>query len=82
MNIAYNSNLYVAIEGGSLINAMWCNPNAKIIEISLNKKYKQYNYSWKNILKSVGINIYKTIDISELNSSEGITEIFKQLKNL
>ena len=78
INIAYNAKTYVAIDGGSLINAMWCKDDCKIIKIKINKEYTKLNYYWDDVLKSVGVNISKTIDISSINIKDTDT-IFKNL---
>lgn len=75
INISYNSNIYLSIDGSSLINAIWSNDNCKIIKIIVNKNYKNMNYYWEEQLESVNKYFYKTIDVSEMNPKNAIEYI-------
>lgn len=81
IKIASEANIYIAIDGGSLINAMWCNEKTKIIQINLNKKYKDYNYYWSTILNSVNVKIDKVIDVTDLNFENAKEKIIQELSN-
>lgn len=78
INMSYNSNIYLSIDGSSLINAIWSNNNCKIIKIIVNKNYKNMNYYWEEQLNSVGKYFYKVIDVSEMSPKNAI----EHLKNV
>jgi hypothetical protein len=79
MNLTYNSNIYLAIDGSTFSNAIWCSPETKIVKIIVNK---EYGYYWEDILKSVDRKFFKIIDVSNLNPEDGIELIKKEIKDL
>lgn len=81
INIAYNAKEYVGIDGGSLVNAVWCEPDTKIIRIQINKKYTEYNYYWDKNLGAVGNKLYSTIDVTTLDPKKAIQKIFYTLNS-
>lgn len=79
INISFNSDYYVSIDGSSLINAMWANNDCKIIKIITKKNYAYY---WDEKLKSVGKSIYKTIDVSDMDPPLAINYIKQEIAGL
>jgi hypothetical protein len=79
IKIAYNANIYLAIDGSTFSNAIWCSPETKIVKIIVNK---EYGYYWEDILKSVNRTFFKTIDVSDLSPEDGIELIKKEIKDL
>jgi hypothetical protein len=79
INIAYNSNIYITIEGSALWNSIWCNDNTKIINIKVNPNYIYY---WNETLAAANKKIFKTIDVSGLSPIDGIKLITDEIKNI
>lgn len=82
INISYNSNIYLTIDGSTLTNAIWCNDKTKIIKIIINDEYKKMNYYWDEKLASVNKKFFKTIDVSNLNSVDAFNKIQQEILSL
>lgn len=76
IKIASNAKIYIAIEGSSLINAIWCNDDIPIIIIKVNKDYKFY---WKEILNACNKKNITYIDVSKMNEFDGLKYIVEQV---
>ena len=82
INISSSANIYICARGSSLLNAIWCHDNTKIILIDLQQQYKEYDFYWTEILNAANKKIYKNIDVSNLNPTDGINYIVKEINNL
>lgn len=82
IDISYNSDMYVSINGNGLLNTIWCRPETKIIILEVQKNYKNHNYYWKDIINIVGNNIFKYIDITDMSPNEGLLHIKNEISKL
>ena len=79
-----NASIFSTIEGGSLWNAIWCDPNTPILSLRVNKKYAEYDYYWKDTLAIAGnynfINL-NLLDLSHEDANKKIKDCIKTLSN-
>jgi hypothetical protein len=80
-NIAYNSSIFATIEGSAFWNAIWCDPDTKMLSIRTNKKYIDYGYYWKETLAAVNNLNYIELDVSGLSPELGMEKIKSWIKD-
>ena len=79
INICYNSKKYVSIDGSSLLNSIWCDDDAEIFKISINKNYKKINYKWNEIISATNKYNIVEIDVTNDDPNTGLNKIVQTL---
>lgn len=79
INLFYNADTVVTIDGTSVLNGIWCKNTANIIKLYINKQYKNINYNWDNMLNATGKYNIDIIDVTEMTPESGIEFIFNSL---
>lgn len=69
IKISSQSNLYITLNGTSILNAIWCSDETQIIKINHNKNYDNLNYNWDYILECVNKTNILNININDFSKN-------------
>jgi len=78
-NLAYNSNIFVTIEGSAMFNAIWCKQNTPIVMIKTKKKYQFY---YEEMFKFLNKTNFFVIDASDILPGSEIEYIDNELTKI